>query len=120
MTFDRTVLPAFLCIALTQVNSFISIFFGIFKKKTFTLYSTLSQAGLHALDWWGPVIYDYEITTFTYHVYPQDDLDAQAIIDGKMSETVFASIIPYRDKCRRTTIIREISSLNGGVCTLDI
>lgn len=33
-----------------------------------------------------------------------------------MSEQLFAAILPYREKIRRMTIIRQIGLKNGGVC----
>lgn len=50
-----------------------------------------------------------------YTVDPQDDIDAKAIIDGKMSEEVIASILPYRIKDRRFAINQQIGAKNGGV-----
>lgn len=50
-----------------------------------------------------------------YAVDPQDDLDAQAIIDAKRSHEAIASILPYRIKERRFAINQQIGAKSGGV-----
>lgn len=65
---------------------------------------------------------DYEeyyttVCTTTYEIYPQDDIDAQAMINKGMLGEVVGGILPYREKIRRMTIIRQINAKCEDVST---
>lgn len=59
--------------------------------------------------------YDYIPIPTQQNIDPQDGIDVQAIIDGKMSEEVLASISSCREKPRRMGIIRQIAVKDGGL-----
>ncbi|XP_065225786.1 uncharacterized protein LOC135849335 [Planococcus citri] len=52
------------------------------------------------------------VPTLTDQILPQDDEDAQAIIDSGLNEAVIASILPYQEKPRRFAINERVSAKN--------